>query len=172
MAATIFAHQPVPINANDLVAMVSQAIHVLAFLVLLYCFTKFRIFSFNKFKGMMPKVHMLPINFSVITILIIFFTIPYAVVTISPPMVFAIWLDHNLTSKTITHSFIGTTIVTHIANGIIRITMITATLIIIAAWLSAEKEIESDLTDEIESSMNIYQNTGDFVSTIQSVFQS
>ena len=50
--------------------------------------------------------------------------------------------------------------------------MIIATLIIVAAWLSAEKEIESDLTEDIESSMKIYQNTGEFVSTMQSIFQS
>lgn len=49
--------------------------------------------------------------------------------------------------------------------------MVIATLIVTAAWLSAEKEIESDLTDNIESSMNKYQKTGQFVSAIQSVFQ-
>lgn len=93
-------------------------------------------------------------------------------VTITPPLVFTIWLDHNQTSKLISHSFIGTTLVTHITNVIIRGTMITATLIIVSAWLLAEKKIKSDLTDDIESSMNKYQNTGEFVSAIQSVFQS
>ena len=171
IVAKIFANQPVAINANDLAAMFSQAIHVLAFLVLLYCFTML-FFNFKKLKKMIPTIHTLPNKFPLIVVLIVPFTISYVVVTITPPLVFAIWLDHNQTSKLISHSFIGTTLVTHIANGIIRITMITATLIIVSAWLSAEKEIESDLTDDIESSMNKYQNTGEFVSAIQSVFQS
>lgn len=151
--------------------MFSQVVHVLAFLVLLYCSTKF-VFNFKKFKGMISKIHTLSNNFPLIVILIILFTIPYIVVTISPPLVFAIWLNHNQTLKSISHSFIGTTLVTHIANGIIRITMITGTLIIIAAWLSAEKDIESDITDNIDSSMNKYQDTGKFVLAIQHIFQS
>ena len=171
ITATIFAKQQAPINANDLAGMFSQVIHVLAFLVLLYCFTKF-IFNFKKFKGMTPKIHMLPNNFPLVVVLIIFLTIPYTMVSISPPLVFAIWLDHNQTSKLISYSLTGTTLVTHMANGIIRIIMIAATLIITAAWLSAENEIESDITDDIGSSMNKYQNTGRFISAIQRIFQS
>ena len=95
----IFANQEAPINANDLAAMFSQAIHVLAFFVLLCCFIYFK-----RLIRMIPKLCTCPNNFPLIVIIIIFFAIPYIVVTITPPLVFAIWIDHNQTSK-LSYSF-------------------------------------------------------------------
>ena len=117
---------------------------------------------------MIPEIHTCPNNFPLIVVIIMFFAIAYIVMSITPPLVFAIWIDHNQTSKSISYSFTGMILVTHIANGIIRISYhdYCNTHHCIAAWLS-EENIESELTEDIESSMKVYQNTNEFVSAME-----
>ena len=175
---TIFTKQESPINATDLVGVATQAIHVLAFFTLLYKTTKF-IYNniiYKKVEGSIPKLHTFPSCNRCIVIALVIFFILYAPIIIATPILYTTIIrfedEHsNQTSKAVLYSFVGAIYVTHLSNAIIRLVMITATLIIKAAWLSAEKEIESDLTDIKDTSMKKYEQNGQFVTAIQGVFE-
>lgn len=121
---TIFAKQEAPVNATELTGIVSQATHVLAFLVLLCSITKF-VFNIKKMKGLNSKMHIVSIYFPLIAVAIILFIIIYGMIIVTPPLIHTLWLENivsNLTSNAlISYSFTGTIYVTHISSGIIRV---------------------------------------------------
>ena len=176
----------------DLANTVSQGVHVLEYIILVcsfYQFTRNQSIESDRLKEEAANLFHKSYPIIKIIMLLAFFIFYIAVITVTPAL-YRAWDEFSYTPQVVSHIYTITVFGAHLSIFITRAVMIITMLLVRTAWLSASQTLQQDddskdgrttqtgditsiQTNEqpFEDLVKNYDESGQFVSSLQSIFQ-